>query len=92
MFNNYDEFAITAIFFIALYHVFMKKIKIDGVVHKSYGLFTKNKPRDANIVYELNWWDVVICIISIYTIIIPLYIIGWEIMAPVSKLPEAAKE
>jgi hypothetical protein len=57
---------------------------IDGKEYKPYGLVTQERA-DPKIQYEISFADVVMGAITCETFFIPAYILGWDIMEPVSK-------
>lgn len=57
---------------------------IDGVTYEPYGLLSPTK-ESPDIVYELDWSNIVIACIFAETVIVPLYVFGFAIWQPVGK-------
>jgi hypothetical protein len=56
---------------------------VNGVMYDSYGLANEDTHKNPNINYEVSVASVVLGIILCETIIVPVYIIGWDLMKPV---------
>jgi hypothetical protein len=55
---------------------------IDGVTHRPAGIFSASSP---DIYYEVNGSDIILTIVTIETVVIPIYIVGWDILEPACK-------
>ncbi len=65
---------------------------IDGKHYDTYGLANSDSHKDPKILYEISAGSVIWAIILSETIIVPVYIIGWDLYQPVKALPaEPAK-
>lgn len=53
----------------------------DGTYHP-YGIANENSVKSDNVCYSLSFTDAVVGIILIETIIVPVYIVGWDMMEP----------
>lgn len=63
---------------------------IDGKRYEPYGLANKNTRKDDNIVYEIDWWSVAAAVVFVETVLVPIYVIGWDLWEPVkAKTPKA---
>ena len=56
---------------------------IDGKHYQTFGVANQDVFRDPNIVYEISAGSVIWGIILCETIIVPVYIIGWDLWQPV---------
>jgi hypothetical protein len=61
---------------------------IDGKHYDTYGLFNQESTRDPKIMYEVSAGSVIWAIILSETIIVPVYIIGWDLWQPVKTYPD----
>lgn len=71
-----------------------KEFKIsekEYIYAEPYGFANKDARKDENVIYEICFGNVVWSIIGIETIIIPVWLIGWEIYEPV-KLKKCAPD
>jgi len=59
---------------------------IDGVKYGTYGIANEKDMRNPNIEYEVSTSSVVLAIIFCETVVVPIYIIGWDLYEPVGKL------
>ena len=65
---------------------------IDGVEYQPYGLANEDVHRNPNIQYELVLGNVILSFILFETVVVPVYLVGWEIMQPVAKkVPETER-
>jgi hypothetical protein len=58
---------------------------VNGVMYDSYGIANEETQKNPNINYEISVWSVVWGIVFFETIIVPIYILGWDLMTPVSS-------
>lgn len=58
---------------------------IDGKHYDTYGVFNMESKRDDGILYEVSAGSVIWAIILCETIVVPVYIIGWDLWQPVKK-------
>ena len=63
---------------------------IDGKRYETFGLANMESQRDPNIIYEMSAGSVIVGIIFIETVVVPVYVIGWDLYQPVRK-KEATK-
>lgn len=61
---------------------------INNVTYQPYGLFNQEAVKCDSIVYQVSPWAVVGGIVFSETVIVPVYIVGWEIMDPVKVKPK----
>lgn len=61
--------------------------QIDGVTYDVYGFFNAAEKRNPAIDYEVSAGSVFWAIVFSESIIIPLYIVGYDLFQPVGKLP-----
>jgi hypothetical protein len=59
--------------------------RIDGVTYKPYGLANEDTHKNNSIQYELSFGSVACAIIFSETLIVPVYVVGWDLMQPVGK-------
>lgn len=57
--------------------------EIDGKSYDSYGLVNKEAKENPDVVYEISAASVILSIIFIETIVVPVYIVGWDLYKPV---------
>lgn len=55
---------------------------IDGVTYDTYGFFNEDDNKNPNIHYEASVGSVIVGILFVETIIIPVYIFGFDFMEP----------
>lgn len=58
---------------------------IDGKMIQHYGLFNEQACKDSSIIYQVSPGSVVCGIVFIETVIVPVYVIGWNLFEPVRK-------
>lgn len=58
---------------------------IDGITYGPYGLFNAADDKNPNIQYDLSGWNLFLGVIFSETLIVPIYIFGFDIMVPVGK-------
>lgn len=56
---------------------------LKGVTYENYGFFTEQK-KNPNVIYELSAPNIIAAIILCETIIVPVYIVGWELWHPIA--------
>ena len=56
---------------------------INGKVCQTYGFANQSENIDPDVVYELSTGSIIVAVIFSETIIIPLYIAGWDLFQPV---------
>lgn len=59
---------------------------VNGVTYDSYGIVNEQSQKNPNINYEISVGSVIWGIILCETIVVPIYIIGWDLMTPVSSM------
>jgi hypothetical protein len=65
---------------------------IDNKHYQTFGVANQDAYRDPNIVYEISAGSVIWGIILCETIVVPVYIIGWDLWQPVRKVTPISKE
>lgn len=55
----------------------------NGLTAEPYGLVNKDEIQLDTVVYEINTSDVLYGIIFCETVIVPIYIVGWDLYEPV---------
>ena len=64
--------------------------EINGITYDTYGLINKDEKKNSKIEYEVSTWAVVWAVVFSETIIVPVFIIGWDLYQPVGvKDPNA---
>ena len=58
---------------------------IDGKHYDVYGIANMESQKDPNVLYEISASSVIWGIILCETIVVPVYIIGWDLWQPVRK-------
>lgn len=56
---------------------------INGTKYKSYGIFNEEVVKDPKILYEVSAASVIVAIIFCETIVVPVYVVGWDLYEPV---------
>lgn len=57
----------------------------DGKHYQTFGVANQDVMRDSDVDYEISAGSVIWAIILSETIVIPVYIIGWDLWQPVRK-------
>lgn len=57
--------------------------KIDGKNYEVYGLFNEVAVKDPDIRYEVSPGSVIVAVIFSETVVVPIYVIGWDLYEPV---------
>ena len=61
---------------------------VNGVHYNSYGIVTEEAQKNPNIQYEVSALSVIFAIILVETVVVPVYVIGWDLFKPVGlKIP-----
>ena len=55
---------------------------IGGMIYPTYGFINGTNNRDPNIYYSVGWWKIIFILLSIQTVVIPLFILATCIMIP----------
>jgi len=58
---------------------------IDGKHYQTYGIANMETQKDPNVLYEISAGSVIVAILFSETIIIPVYVVGWDLWQPVRK-------
>ena len=58
---------------------------IAGHTYDTYGVMNQDENKNPNIKYEVSIGSVIVGVIFSESIIIPLYIIGWDLFQPVCE-------
>jgi hypothetical protein len=56
---------------------------IDGKNYETFGVFNQESQKDPKILYEVSAGSVIWAIILSETIIVPVYVIGWDLWQPI---------
>ena len=56
---------------------------INGKEHQTFGIFNEESQRDPSVLYEVSAGSVIWAIILSETIIVPVYVVGWDLWQPV---------
>ena len=56
---------------------------INGKKYQTYGIFDEESQKNPNILYEVSPGSVIWAIILCETIVVPVYVIGWDLWQPV---------
>jgi len=69
-----------------------KPKEINGVTYDTYGLLNKDEKMNPNIQYEMSTGAIICAIIFSETLVIPVYLIGFDLYEPVGvKDPNTVK-
>jgi hypothetical protein len=58
--------------------------RVNGTYYDSYGIFNEAEVKDPNVAYEISLASVIVAIIFSETLVIPVYIVGWDLYKPVA--------
>jgi hypothetical protein len=58
---------------------------IDGVRYNTFGLVNLTIVASPDIEYEISIGSAIFALLFFETVIVPIYILGWDIMQPVGK-------
>lgn len=58
---------------------------IDGVTYRPYGLLNESTQKNPDINYEVSGWALCSGIVFVETIIVPVYVFGYNLWEPVGK-------
>jgi|CXWL01.1.fsa_nt_gi hypothetical protein len=61
---------------------------IKGIYRDTYGIFSEPEIKDECVVYKTVTGNIIWSILLIETIIIPVWLIGWDLYEPVGIKPE----
>lgn len=56
--------------------------------YPTYGLFNAHTEKSDKVCYELSVGNVVWSILLLYTVVAPVYFVGWSLFNPVAAKPE----
>jgi len=60
-------------------------IERDGAKYKPYGIANEQTHRDPNMKYEISLGSVIVAIVFCETIIVPVFVVGWDLYQPVTS-------
>lgn len=58
---------------------------IEGKTYSTYGYFDKDSKKNDSIQYEVSTGSVIVGIVFCETIVVPVYLAGWDLWQPVGK-------
>lgn len=90
MYEPIATFLIFAFFALVIYLMF-RDTRIDGHSYPTYGFFNEDQNRDKGIYYSASIWKLLLCMLTLWTVIIPIYILACTIMIPRFKLAPKSK-
>lgn len=64
---------------------------IDGKHYETFGLANQEAHQDPSISYEISAGSVIWGIILCETVVVPIYVIGWDLYQPVKKKTDIPK-
>ena len=65
---------------------------INGKTYPPYGLCNENARKVEGVTYEVSAGSVICAIIFSETVIVPVYVVGWDLFEPVAEKPIANKK
>lgn len=68
------------------------EINNKSVFVESYGLVNEEAKKRDDVVYQMSPAAVVVSIITVETIVIPVYILGWDLYEPVRMKTETNED
>jgi hypothetical protein len=57
--------------------------RVNGQYYNAYGIFNEDAAKDPNIVYQVSPVSVIVAILLSETIVVPVYVVGWDLFEPV---------
>ena len=60
---------------------------INGTTYKPYGIENQATNQSPNINYEISAGSVIVGVLTLETLVFPIYIIGWDLWEPVCVKP-----
>lgn len=55
---------------------------LEGKTYIPYGLATKEQHQNPNVAYRVRVLNIILAVILVETIIVPIYIVGWDLWEP----------
>ena len=62
--------------------------RLNGVWYDSFGLANDTARRDPSVVYEISASSVVWAVVLSETVVVPIYIVGWDLYTPIRLAPQ----
>lgn len=60
---------------------------INGATYEPYGIVNQSTKQSPNINYQVSAGSVIIGVLTLETLVFPIYIIGWDLWEPVCAKP-----
>jgi hypothetical protein len=70
-------------------------MKSGGKTYECYGIaddFARNPRQDPEVRYEMESWNWLWVALTLETVIVPIYIVGWQVYCPVGFEPTPAPQ
>jgi predicted small secreted protein len=64
---------------------------INGTHYDTFGIANESSHRDPKILYEISFGSVLCALFFVETVIVPLYVIGWDLWQPVKVVQPEQK-
>lgn len=58
---------------------------IEGIEYGTYGLLNADDKKNPNIEYRVIWGNIIVAAILVETIVVPIYVFGFDLFEPVGK-------
>lgn len=63
---------------------------IGGHEVQPYGVFNQQTAKTPGVDYEVSPGSVILAIVFVETVVVPVYIVGWDLYQPVRQTPSPA--
>jgi hypothetical protein len=87
-YKNYKMKKIIAIFAMLFLAAFLsgcaQDTNLGGKTYQAFGIINDDVYRDPNVKYEVSFGSCLVALIFFETLIIPAYVIGWDLYQPVA--------
>jgi hypothetical protein len=60
---------------------------IEGQTYQPYGIINKDTIASPNVNYEISGGSVIAAVIFSETVVVPIYVVGWDLWEPVCVKP-----
>jgi hypothetical protein len=57
--------------------------QFNNVEYETFGIANADAVRDPGVIYQVSFGSVIVAIIFCESIIVPIYIVGWDLYEPV---------
>lgn len=61
-------------------------VSVNGKTYPAFGIVNDDAQRDPNVKYQISFGSVVVAVLFLETIVVPIYVIGWDLWEPVKMI------